>query len=266
MISPRSPKTLAPGIRWVCPLLLFVLFSGAATAESLVIVGAGRSGSWDTLIEIANGGATTATVQVGPTPEFQAICPPPCVLPTPILAPGQSVRLTPDDLSGFLHLDSGAAVVFVNGSVPEFAQSVTVRAHTVNTAVPTQSAEIPVVRLSTVLGMGSVPLVFPGAERTGGSHSNVLLADLTGSPQGVTVEAFDSSGTLVSTGTLLGSATETVPGGSTLYLVDVLARLGVSSLADGQIRITPVSGGVIWGWIGTVFPGTGVRIGLGRNP
>jgi len=236
--------------------LLFV--SAAASADSLIIVGTGRSGSWDTIIEIANGGTAPVTVQLGPVAAYQAICPNPCPLPTLTINPGQTRRLTPDDLAGY-H-PSGASVSYVNASTPSFTSNISVRARAVNTVVPTQSAEVPVVRVSTVMGIDPSVLAFPGATRSADAHSNIMLAELTGTAAVVMVEAFDANGTRI------GSSTEAVPGGRTLYLVDVLARLGVDSLDDGQVRVTRLGGGTVWGWIGTVFPQEGVHIGLGRNP
>lgn len=238
--------------------LLVILLSGFARGESLLIVGTGRSGSWDTVLEISNGGATAVTIQLGPTPGFQAICPAPCPLPTRLLNPGQTLRLTPDDLTGYHPAGVGAS--YVNANIPDTG-SLTVRARTINTAVPTQSAEIPVVRLSTVTGLNAAFLSFPGATRGPASHSNVLLAEVTGTaPAIVLFEAIDVNGAV------LASSTQTVPRGGTLFLVDALAVLGVNSLEDGQVRVTRQSGGSVWGWIGTVFPNAGVHIGLGKNP
>src|SRR5262249_15868836 len=185
-------------------------------------------------------------------------CPNPCPLPTLTINPGQTRRLTPDDLAGY-H-PSGASVSYVNASIPSFTGDISVRARTVNTAVPTQSAEVPVVRLSTVMGIGPSVLAFPGATRSSDAHSNIMLATTSGTAAVVMVEAFNANGAG------MGGWSETVPGGRTLYLVDVLARLGVDSLDDGQVRVTRLSGGTVWGWIGTVFPQEGVHIGLGRNP
>jgi hypothetical protein len=231
----------------------------AAMAESLVIVGTGRSGSWDTVLEISNSGSAAEIIQLGPTAGFQALCPNPCPLPSRTINPGQTIRLTPDDLSGY-H-PAFASISYVNSSDPSFTNNVSVRARSINTAVPTQSAEVPVVRLSTITALNPAVLSFPGATKSASAHSNLMLAEITGTaPAIIQVEAFDASGTRT------GVSTETVPAGGTLYLVGVLSRLGVNAMDDGQIKVTRLSGGMVWGWIGTVFPDAGVHIGLGRNP
>src|SRR5262249_49510504 len=101
----------------------------AASADSLIIVGTGRSGSWDTVLEIANGGIAPVTIQLGPVAGYQALCPNPCPLPTLTINPGQTRRLTPDDLAGY-H-PSGASVSYVNASIPSFTGDISVRARTV---------------------------------------------------------------------------------------------------------------------------------------
>ena len=246
--------------RWLSlSIAVFAALSAGALAESLVIVGSGRSGSWDTVLEISNGGSAPVTVQLGPVAGFQSICPTPCPLPSRTIGPGQTVRLTPDDLSGY-H-PPGVSISYVNATDPGFASSISVRARSINTAVPTQSAEVPVVRLSTIMALNPTVLAFPGATLTASAHSNLMLAEITGSAAAIVqIEAFDTTGARV------GSTTQTVPAGGTLFLVNALARMGVNAMDDGQVRVTRMSGGTVWGWIGTVFPDAGVHIGLGRNP
>jgi hypothetical protein len=65
----------------------------------------------------------------------------------------------------------------------------------------------------------------------------------------------------------MGSAAFDLSTGSTLFLVDVLARLGVPSLKDGQIRVTKTGGtGLIWGLLATVSDEGRVSVSLGTNP
>jgi hypothetical protein len=114
-------------------------------------------------------------------------------------------------------------------------------------------------------------LVFPSALRTpGGGHSNLLLAEV-GSQSGlalgadtgliVSVEAFSSAGQSV------GSSIVTVPPSYCLYLVDVLAQLGVGSLTGGQVRVTQVGGaGLMWGYLITASDEGAIGISVGANP
>jgi hypothetical protein len=142
----------------------------------------------------------------------------------------------------------------------------TVHARSISAASETQFAELPVVRESTIQTLDTTVLVFPGATRHAGVYSNLVIEGIGGSFVGgsmVTVELFDSSGQS------LGSRTFAVTGEATFQattIVDVVERLGVSELEDGQIRVTRVTGtGSLWGVLTTVL-GTGGLVQLGANP
>ena len=80
----------------------------------------------------------------------------------------------------------------------------------------------------------------------------------------MTVEAFDSSGQS------LASQTFAITGESTFQattIVDVLSRLGITELEDGQIRVTRVTGtGSLWGVLTNVLESGALKVKLGANP
>jgi hypothetical protein len=107
-------------------------------------------------------------------------------------------------------------------------------------------------------------LSFPAARRSIDSHSNLIVAEVSreeGRELSILVEAYSSAGER------LGSAAFDLSAGSTLFLVDVLAQLGVENLADGQIRVTKTGGtGLMWGLLATVYDEDRVLVSLGTNP
>lgn len=146
-----------------------------------------------------------------------------------------------------------------------------VKARLVNGSLPPKAIDIPAVRLSTVAALDPTVLVFPAALRThGGGHGNLLIAEVgAGSylrlpiPQDlqVLVEGVSAAGQS------LGSFNATIPGGDSLYLVDVLARLGVDELSGGAIRLTRIGGrGIMWGYLITVTDDGAIGVSLGATP
>jgi hypothetical protein len=142
-----------------------------------------------------------------------------------------------------------------------------VRARIINTANSSQSADLPVFRLATLLAKNPAQLVFPGAARSESVHANLILAvlrppnDFTSRSANVMVEAFASSGQL------LASRSLNLEDGQPVFLIDVLGDLGVASLDQGQLRVTKTGGnGVIWGVMPTLSAEGTVSMGLGVNP
>jgi hypothetical protein len=77
----------------------------------------------------------------------------------------------------------------------------------------------------------------------------------------VRVEAFSSDGDL------LGGRSFRIERGTTVFLVDVVAQLGVSELDGGQIRITRTGGnGLPWGLLSTLSDDGRISVSAGWNP
>jgi hypothetical protein len=141
----------------------------------------------------------------------------------------------------------------------------TVIARVVNRDRPTQTIELPVVRRSTIEALNPTVLAFPSANRSAGSHSNLILSEVSwveGRTLSLLVEAYSAAGEL------LGSpAAFEVTTGGTLFVIDVLQQLGVSELDGGQIRVTKTGGtGLMWGLLATVYDEGRVSVSPGLNP
>jgi hypothetical protein len=59
------------------------------------------------------------------------------------------------------------------------------------------------------------------------------------------------------------------PGGNyypNVFLIDVLAQLGLVEVPTGSLRVTSLDGGEIWGFTSRVFPAGNVSTVIGWNP
>jgi hypothetical protein len=138
----------------------------------------------------------------------------------------------------------------------------TVRARVVNRARPTQAIELPLFRRSTLVALNPGILAFPSAARGAGVHSNLILSEiLADDGVAVLVEAYSPAGVR------LGGQAVSLGSGETVFLQDVLARLGVPELSDGQLRVTKTGGtGVMWGLLSTVSDDGRVSVAVGGHP
>lgn len=227
----------------------------AQVSDALVVVGAGAAGPWVTEYEFANRDISTAQVHVGPAP-FSVPCPPlqPCEQAS-VSIPGRGVAKVPALPYGRTFVGS-TFVTVANADLP------TVRARIVNSSRLAQSIELPVTRLSTITALNPSELVFPTAARTGTAHSNLVLSELSHSAAlTVRVEAYSAEGTL------LGAADLGLERGNSLFIIDVLGTLGITGLANGQVRVTRIEGaGLLWGLLATVTSEGQVFASLGVNP
>jgi hypothetical protein len=239
-----------------------LLFSVAALAQvapdDLVITGAGWGGGWDTEIELADsemGTGTTGSVWI--TTGLTGPCPPICEnVPYSIPAKG-TVRLLVSETFPFVQ-----SLLTVHVTTDTEQPLPIVRARVFNSAVASQSAEIPVFRNPTVSPRSFAVFVFPGLRRQPGVYGNLVLQSKGGPPAAVLVEAFGPDGKF------LGSETVTTTKflGSPLVLVDVAARLGISQVDGGQVRVTNSSGEMLWGVLATVYADGRLSVVPGANP
>lgn len=183
--------------------VLFASALGTALAQSqppgvLVAVGAGYTGTGNTEFEIANVTTTSLTLQVNTTPRLSSLCPIGGCPGSAVVsrAPRGSTKAYATDVRGIgtplTYL--GSLYLLSEGTASE--QSA-VRARVFNIAVPTQSIEIPVFRLSTLLALNPPVLAFPSATRSNLAHSNLILAEVSNTGTlSILVEVFSSSGQL----------------------------------------------------------------------
>jgi len=119
-------------------------------------------------------------------------------------------------------------------------------------------------RFSTIRKLNPSLLTFPGASRGPGTHSNLVLAEVSeeGAELNVLVEAFPATGERSGT-----SKSVSLGASQTINLVDVLSLLGISTLDNGQIRVTKVGGtGLLWGLLATASDDGSLSTSLGINP
>jgi hypothetical protein len=225
--------------------------------DVLVALGAGIAGTWETEFDFANSDSNGAlNVFAGEQP-FPYVCvAAPCGIEYAPLPRNGSARIVTNgsDFAGF------TGRLFVGADDAEELPTVTARV--VNRARPSQAIELPLYRRSTLIALNPLALSFPGAERTATSHTNLFVSEIGLSWEvAVRVEAYSSSGER------LGGEVHVVPRGATLVLQDVLPRLGVSELSQGQIRLTRTAGnGVMWGLLATLFDDGRVRVTSGKHP
>lgn len=249
--------------------LALILICARASAQlpmAVAVLGAGTAGNWITEIEMANPTGEILQVQLSAfATTYDYACPGSCsdyhsfIPPNGTLAVLDSwVRDAPQ---------SALHVIYVSSPDPNVLPVIRARAR--NTLNPQLTTELPVSRLGTITGLAATTLNFPSAIRTADTHVNLVIASIVpdgGEPAfAARVEAFASDGTP------LGNMNVTNDSGTgyspNIFLVDVLAQLGVTSLTDGQIRVTKLSGdGALWGGMAVVYPAGVVALSPGINP
>jgi virginiamycin B lyase len=232
--------------------------------DAVVIPGAGTSGHWETQIEVANVATREASILAGVYSRFSCVS-----LGIPI--PGAGIGLAPNG-SGKMLLNtsviSGLRTFYVRNTVEGVLPLV--RARIYNRDSSNQSADLPAIRLSTLTKLNPETLSFPGAVRSASARTNLLIAELSierlllDSPVPAVRTRVDVLG---SDGVLLASGEFDVTSGTCLYLVDIIGRLGVTSLQDGQIRVTKLGNqGLLWGYSARIDSEGAVSIFSGLNP
>lgn len=226
-------------------------------ADALVALGAGVAGTWETEFDFANpDDRNSINVFAGEQP-FPFVCvAAPCGIEYAALPRNGTARIVTNssDFVGF----SGR--LFVGADDAEELPTVTARV--VNRARPAQAIELPLYRRSTIVALNPLVLSFPGAQRSPTAHTNLFISEVGMSwDVAVLVEAYAPSGER------LGQEIHFIPRGETLFLQDVLQRLGVSELPQGQIRLMRTAGnGVMWGLLATVFDDGHVSVTAGKHP
>jgi hypothetical protein len=247
--------------RLALPLLLALVTCAAAGSvrhddDVFVAVGAGVAGAWETEFEFANPDEATAVNVFASEQPFPYVC---------VAAPC-GIAYAPLPRTGTARIVTHAADfatftgrLFVGADDAE--ELPTVKARVINRARPSQSIELPLYRRSTLINLNPRVLSFPGAQRSAGVHTNLFISEIGLSwEMAVLVEVFSPAGER------LGQEVHVIPRGQTLFLQDVLSRLGVNELAEGQIRVTRTAGnGILWGLLTTMFDDGRVSVAAGKH-
>jgi virginiamycin B lyase len=233
---------------------------GRFSPDRLVVVGAGWMPPWDTDFDLANREGEPLRTLISQFPQSLSPC---------LSCPEWIVEIPPRGTrkatgqQGFVGHCCGGPGIGTLYIVPLSSfDAPTVAAHLVDRTRPTRTAEVPVVRLSTIEALDPGGLVFPSATRSASAHSNLILAEVAWAADiDVRVEAFSAAGES------LGSREFHVPRGRALFLADVLAQLAVIGLDSGQIRVTKTGGtGLMWGILATMHDDGRLSVSLGANP
>jgi len=258
--SMRPAATLRT-IAIAAAFLLPVVCSAQVDPGNLVVIGAGFVGDWDTEIELADSSLPGGTQ--GSITKF-VVNVQPCVgCGTTFSLPenGAGTWLASDILESALAGPQVLRVATLNEQPLPIA-----RARTFRRSLPCQSADLPVLRESTLRAASTGVLVFPGVRRADDTRTNLILQTVGDPVDGadVLIEAFAADGTP------LGSMTATVPSEaafSALTLVDVVALLGGDQVDGGRLVVTRTSGtGLVWGVLATYAQDGALTMSGGLNP
>ncbi len=233
--------------------------------NAIVIAGAGSTGSWDTELVLGNPFDSELTVLLFTkriSSEFGgcilATCPPP--QPAFItLGPAAQRTVRYSDL-----FPPGITGLYVSSSPGDaLARFPTIRARAYAPDQPARAMELPMVTYETLVSLPPSPLMFVGAARSPGSHSNLFLAETSNFAESeavVRVDAIDSSGSVV------GSLSHSIPAGGAVTFSDILGSMGITQF-DGAVRVTQVGGsGVVNGALATLSEDGSFAVSAGLIP
>jgi hypothetical protein len=273
--NPRTSRTRAARfLPWRCSVravtTLVVIAAAVAVVPTvcfaqvgpgeLVVIGAGWVGDWDTEIQLAD--APLAGGTQGSISKFVVTIQPCTDCGTSFDIPENgTARYLASEILGPSFEGPQLLRVF---TLADQALPIT-RARIFRRSLPCQSADLPVLRESTLRAADTGTLVFPGLVRDAATRSNLIL-QLVGTESGVdvTIDAYDAGGALI------GSTTARVPPEAAfqaLTLVDVVALLGGDQIEGGRLVVTRTSGGgVVWGVLATYAQDGALTMSGGLNP
>lgn len=240
--------------------ILFLPVAGLATDQpnALLITGSGYTGTWNTELRIANPTSGPLEIQIGalPIPDFCPFnpCPPPAPITREVPANGQLVVYF-DEFFG-----NGLQFLYVLPSNPADPLPV-VRARAFEVAQPARAMELPITSYAALAARQNSPLDFPGAEHSTTAHSNLIVAEVTRTaPATARIDAITTDGAT------LASKDISLAAGENLFLVDVLATMGLQDF-NGHLRVSyTAGGGTIDGALAVLTNDGGFAVSAGFNP
>jgi hypothetical protein len=246
-------------ISW-CVAMVVGFRATAAASDLLVVYGAGSTDLWGTELTFSN--TTGEETNVGIFDAPLDTCHPNAQCYVFATVPPRGT-FSVEYRGNLLRSGIGAAYIFT-GTDP-LTVSVQARAHQLAAACAT--VDLPVLSVATLEALNPETLVLPGARRGMGARSNLLVANvflqdgLDRGPLDIGIEAFTADGSLI------GQASIAVPYGETQFINDVLGTLGVAEVANGQVRVTKLSGdSVMWAMMPITRSDGSLSISLGVAP
>jgi len=257
---------------WIA--ILSVTAVAWAQTAGVVVTGVGASGPWGTSIDFANPGSTPLRFNL--IPDRRQCVAAPCDY---VIPPNGAITVGPDGLQGPLQT---VIVVPEEGSATPV-----VRAHVLSAATRRGSELLAASARSILERSNSQVLSFPAVSRNATTHSNLILAGISATPAtfpsdtfAAVIQLFDRDGNLLGNKLVgrncapaIGEAPASCPD---LFLVDVVAQLGVEAIEGGQLTVTKIpidppdvpfsQAAAIWGELAVVSSdGPSAVIG-GANP
>ena len=258
-------------LSWAAVLLL--ASSAPAQTAGVIVSGVGASGPWGTSLDFANPGSTPLRFNL--IPDRRQCVAAPCDY---VIPPNGTLTIGPEGLQG--PLQTIIAVPEEGSTTP------VVRAHVLD-AVARRGAELLAVSARSILGRDNAQeLNFPAVTRNATTHSNLLLAGIPATPDrfpsdtfAAVIDLYDRDGNLAGSKFvtndcgLLGEAPSVCPD---VFLVDVVAQLGVEAIEGGQLRVFKIQidppgapfhdAAVLWGELATVSSDGASAVIGGANP
>ena len=224
----------------VAASLAALLLTAAAAAQNtgVIVSGVGASGPWGTSIDFANPGSTPLRFNL--IPDRRQCVAAPCDFTIP---PNGTLTIGPESLQGPLQT---IIVVPEEGSATPV-----VRAHVLDTTSH-RGAELLAVTAGSILGRADAfALVFPAVTRNATTHSNLILSGISATPEtfpsdtfAAVVQLFDRDGNVMGNKLVVNSCEPAAGGGAAicpdLFLVDVVAQLGVDEIEGGQLMVAKI--------------------------
>jgi len=218
-------------VAWLAALA----FTSAAAAQNtgVIVSGVGASGPWGTSIDFANPGSTLLRFNL--IPDRRQCVAAPCDFTIPA---NGTLTIGPESLQGPLQT---IIVVPEEGSATPV-----VRAHVLDTTTH-RGAELLAVSARAILERDNAQsLSFPAVTRNATTHTNLILSGISGTPAtfpsdtfAASLVLFDRDGNLLGDKLVTNDCEPPVPCPD-VFLVDVVAQLGVDAIEGGQLTVTKI--------------------------
>ncbi len=245
-------------------IALFAPLTAFGQHRSVVVLGAGAVGTWDTKITVTNPGSSELSITISPNinegPEV-----PPC-LQQGICGDFARVSIAPFGTYVLPGIPQGLVPPIPTAPQPVYVASPSsgplplVTAYAADTAAVCARGEtLPAV--PTDSAFDNSLLIIPGARRDADTHVNLFLAGspLESSTMQIRVCAFDPGGNLLSV------KFYSVAPGQSLFIQDLLLDEGLAQMEEGSLQIDEPNGTGKWAAVMTIVGRNEVRAVTGSR-